>query len=80
MFFCSPFPRVATKHASYANMCSMATLKAVEQHAGSLYQQIFTCSKSTVETLEKCVKYIPEVSEVILISLWLTLNLFHIFF
>ena len=39
---------------------------------------LFTCpcSKSTKETLEKCVKY----DEVVLMSLLLTLNIFYIFF
>ena len=47
-----------------------------------------TCSKATVETLEKVVKYVKsyqakyenDVNDVILVFLSLTLNIFHVFF
>ena len=43
-------------------------------------QITFTCSKSTIESLEKGVKYIQSdfASGVVLVSLLLTLNIFHI--
>ena len=48
----------------------------------------FTCSKSTIETLEKGVKYVQkntkkyqnDAIDVVLMSLLLTLNIFHTFF
>ena len=39
-------------------------------------QQMLTCSKSTIETLEKSVKY---VNDVVLVFLLLTLNIIHTF-
>ena len=40
-------------------------------------QLTYTCLKSTIETLEKGVKY---VSDVVLVILLLTLKIFHAFF
>ena len=44
----------------------------------ALYQQRFTCSKATMETLEKGAKYV--VYEVLLVPLLLILNIFETFF
>ena len=52
------------------------------------FQHTFACTKSTTETLEKgltCVeskqkRHQNDVTDVVLVSLWLTLNIFHIFF
>ena len=46
----------------------------------TLTQLIFTCSNSTIETLEKDVKYVNDVNNVVLVFLLLTLNIFHVFF
>ena len=43
-------------------------------------QLTFTCSNSTVETLEKGVKYFDDVNDVVLVFSLLTLNIFHTFF
>ena len=51
-------------------------------------RQTNTCSKATMETLEKGVKYaqswrkrhLKDVIDVVLVSLWLTLNIFCTFF
>ena len=51
-------------------------------------QLTFDCSNSTIETLEKGVKYVQslqykhqnDIIDVILVFLWLTLNILYIFF
>ena len=51
-------------------------------------QQIFTCSKSTIEAIEKEVKYVQrfqkrqqnDVINIVMVDLSLTLNIFHTFF
>ena len=48
-------------------------------------QITFTCSKSTIETLEKGEKYVQnwqyrQQNDAILVSIFLTLNIFHTFF
>ena len=50
------------------------------RHA-TIYNQTSTCSNSTIETLENGVKYAHEndVKDVILVSLLLSLNIFHNF-
>ena len=48
-----------------------------------MFQSAFTCSKLTIETLEQGLKYVQRhhtsVIDIVLLSLLLTLNLFHIF-
>ena len=55
----------------------------IARHLTQTYQQIFTCPMSTMETLEKGVKYVQrhqnEVVDVALVLLLLTLNIFHTF-
>ena len=43
-------------------------------------QLTFACSKLTVETLEKGLKHVSDVNDVVLVFLLLTLNIFHTFF
>ena len=43
------------------------------------FQSAITCSKLTTETLEQGVKYVNGVNGVVLVSLLLTLNIFHTF-
>ena len=46
----------------------------------STSQQTNTCSMLTIEALEKDVKYVQvKVNDVVLVSLLLTLNIFHFF-
>ena len=51
--------------------------ETIEDTRTSLAQPMFTCSKSTVETVKHCVK---DVIEVVLVSLLLTLNSYHTLF
>ena len=59
-------------------------IKKLEKHlfpSGEMNKIIhltFTCSKSTIETLKKGVKY--DVTDVVRVFLLLTVNIFHTFF
>ena len=54
----------------------------------AITQQTFTCSKSTIEAIEKDVTYVQslqkrqqnDVIDIVMVDLSLTLNIFHTFF
>ena len=61
----------------------------LSQTVNHAYQQTFICSKSTIQTLGKGTKYVKNknkdaratsTANVVLMSLMLTLNIFHTFF
>ena len=66
----------------------MFHIENLEPNQKWTYSLIFTYSKSTIETLEKDVKYVQsqqykhqnDATDVVLVFLLLTLNIFHTFF
>ena len=55
----------------------MIEISGVEPSVHTRAQSPITCSKLTIETLERGVKY---ATDVVLVSLLLTLNIFHTLF
>ena len=66
-----------------SSLCGHATLKKRYNSVPSS-QPAFTCSKLTIQTLEQGVKYVKvnnkDTSGIVLVSLLLTLNIFHSMF